>query len=88
MNFKIHYIYIILNLGWATSATPDGETCLHLIAISKNVEVAKKLIDLGADVNRRVTHSLVSLKPLLYTFNKLYHDFYIKSNDPTHQLHK
>lgn len=56
------------NVGWATAATPDGETCLHLTAISKNVEVAKQLIDLGADVNRRVTHALVSLKPFTHKF--------------------
>lgn len=40
----------------AKSATKDGETCLHLTAVSKSIEVAKLVIDLDADVNYRTTH--------------------------------
>jgi ankyrin repeat protein len=45
--------------GLATTPTPDGETCLHLTSISKSVEIVKLMIDLGSDVNHRVTHSRV-----------------------------
>jgi len=42
--------------GWATSATEDGETCLHLTAISDSLEVTKMVVEGGADVNRRTSH--------------------------------
>ena len=38
------------------AATKDGETCLHLTAVSKSFEVAQLVINLGADVNHRTTH--------------------------------
>lgn len=41
----------------ATGVTPDGETCLHLTAISTSYDVAKLMVELGTDVNIRVTHS-------------------------------
>jgi len=53
--------FIFFAIGLAIAATPDGETCLHLTAISKNVDVAKLLLEMGADVNHRVTHARVSL---------------------------
>ena len=40
----------------AKSSTKDGETCLHLTAVSKSFEIAKLVIDLGADVNYRTSH--------------------------------
>ncbi len=46
----------------AKRSTVDGESCLHLCAISNNLEVAKLMVELGADVNSRVTHSAVSLR--------------------------
>jgi len=39
-----------------TASTNDGETCLHLTAISKSLEIAKLLIVKGANTNQRVTH--------------------------------
>lgn len=40
----------------AKKSTVDGETCLHLTSISNNFDIAELMIDLGADVNARVTH--------------------------------
>jgi len=42
---------------WVNRPTPDGETCLHLTAVTKSYEVAEYIVGLGADVNKRVTHS-------------------------------
>ena len=46
----------------AKKSTDDGESCLHLAAISDNLEVATLMVELGADVNSRVTHPQVSLQ--------------------------
>uniref|UniRef100_A0A6V2ABV0 Uncharacterized protein n=3 Tax=Ditylum brightwellii TaxID=49249 RepID=A0A6V2ABV0_9STRA len=39
----------------ANARTKDGESCLHLISISGSVEIAKVLLDAGADPNWRST---------------------------------
>lgn len=39
----------------ATVKTPDGETPLHVAGISGNADVAKALIQSGAELNSRVT---------------------------------
>jgi Ankyrin repeat. len=45
---------------FAKKSTHDGESCLHLTAISNSVEIAELVIENGANVNLRVTHPLVS----------------------------
>mmetsp|Transcript_8714 Transcript_8714/g.12386 ORF Transcript_8714/g.12386 Transcript_8714/m.12386 type:complete len:275 (+) Transcript_8714:30-854(+) len=40
----------------AKAETKDGETCLHLTAISKSLDISKLVIEYGADVNKRTTH--------------------------------
>jgi len=37
-------------------ATEDGETCLHICAISRSYEIVELLIKNGANVNSRTTH--------------------------------
>mmetsp|Transcript_19572 Transcript_19572/g.26871 ORF Transcript_19572/g.26871 Transcript_19572/m.26871 type:complete len:224 (-) Transcript_19572:153-824(-) len=39
----------------ANAHTTDGESCLHLVSISGSVEVAKILLEAGADPNYRTT---------------------------------
>ena len=52
MDPKHNFLFLEL----AKSTTKDGESCLHLTAVSKSLEVAKLVINLGADVNHRTTH--------------------------------
>jgi len=48
----------------AKKSTVDGETCLHLTAISNDFEIAKLMIELGADVSARVTHTEVRISEM------------------------
>ena len=48
----------------AKKSTVDGETCLHLTAISNDFDIAELMIDLGADVNARVTHPEVRISEM------------------------
>lgn len=49
--------YVDANKEMAKISTKDGETCLHLTAISNSFDISKMMVDLGADVNQRVTHT-------------------------------
>lgn len=51
--------------GLAKKSTVDGETCLHLTAISNAFSISELMIKLGSDVNSRVTHSEVSNPSLI-----------------------
>mmetsp|Transcript_15884 Transcript_15884/g.23307 ORF Transcript_15884/g.23307 Transcript_15884/m.23307 type:complete len:203 (-) Transcript_15884:444-1052(-) len=48
--------YVKENPELATAITKDGETGLHLAAISSNFEISKLLLEHGADPNARTTH--------------------------------
>lgn len=39
-----------------TASTLDGETCLHLTAVSRSLDIAKLVVTKGANTNHRVTH--------------------------------
>ena len=54
--------YVDANKEMAKISTKDGETCLHLTAISNSFDISKMMVDLGADVNKRVTHTEVSFE--------------------------
>eukprot|EP00568_Trieres_chinensis_P013821 CAMPEP_0183299186 /NCGR_PEP_ID=MMETSP0160_2-20130417/5987_1 /TAXON_ID=2839 ORGANISM="Odontella Sinensis, Strain Grunow 1884" /NCGR_SAMPLE_ID=MMETSP0160_2 /ASSEMBLY_ACC=CAM_ASM_000250 /LENGTH=191 /DNA_ID=CAMNT_0025461379 /DNA_START=57 /DNA_END=632 /DNA_ORIENTATION=+ len=41
--------------GLAHATTEEGESCLHLVAISGNLEIAQALVDSFADLNARTT---------------------------------
>lgn len=43
------------NPSFARAITKDGETCLHLTAISGSAEIAEAVIKAGADLNARAT---------------------------------
>ena len=52
--------YVDADKSIAKKSTVDGESCLHLTAISNSLEIATLMVELGADVNSRVSHSAVS----------------------------
>ena len=59
--------------SYATLVSDDGETCLHLTAVSGNLEIAKMVVEGGANVNKRTTFDKVCW---LY-FDKCEHFFFI-----------
>mmetsp|Transcript_10897 Transcript_10897/g.20374 ORF Transcript_10897/g.20374 Transcript_10897/m.20374 type:complete len:193 (-) Transcript_10897:211-789(-) len=59
--------YIRQDPELAKKSTSDGESCLHLTAISNSVDIAKLMIEHGTNVNLRVTHPLgLRMTPLAW----------------------
>jgi len=56
----LYFCVTKMNGELAKKSTSDGESCLHLTAISNSVDIAKLMIEHGTNVNLRVTHPLVS----------------------------
>ena len=54
--------YCVPFIALAKSTTEDGETCLHLTAISSSVEISKMVLEKGADPNARSTAAKVKFK--------------------------